>query len=94
MQKNILMAIGALALLVQIGCGGDSNNNNNDMIDTKHDMGPTECPKPSDTCVTLTSTSTHKDIINGCVAGDVVKEDITPFYPTQGYTNCKLPTAP
>jgi hypothetical protein len=35
-----------------------------------------------------------KDILNGCVGNDVTKEDITPFYPANGYANCRLPAAP
>jgi hypothetical protein len=105
MLKKIAMAVAALALAFTVGCGDDNNNNSNQLPDLSRppgadmaggggdtDMASGECAKPSDTCVQ--SPTMGKDILNGCVGNDVTKEDITPFYPANGYANCRLPAAP
>lgn len=105
MLKKIAMAASALALAFTVGCGDDGGNNNNQLPDLSRpastdmagmpgnpDMTPGECAKPSDSCVM--NPTTGKDILNGCTGNDVTKEDITPYFPANGYANCMLPAAP
>lgn len=102
MLRSIRYGLLALSLFSLAACGGDDGTeqtlpdlaSNKDLSTAQNDGGtggdmPAGCPQPSDTCVM--NPTTHEGIINACVAGDVVKVDITPFYPAQGYVNCALP---
>jgi len=105
MTFSIIRGLSVAVVILVAACGGDSgteqtlpdlahNNTGSDLSSNidggTPDLVSTGCAQPSDTCVM--NPTTHEQLINGCVAGDVVKVDITPFYPTQGYTNCALPT--
>lgn len=101
MMRSIRFCLLAVSLF-SAACGGDDTPEQTlpDLASTKDLAGntndlsgagdmPVTCPQPSDTCVM--NPTTHEGIINACVTGDVVKIDITPFYPAQGYDNCVLP---
>jgi hypothetical protein len=89
MRHFIVVICIALSASLLIACGDDSGTGPADLSRVTGDMAVGGCPQPSDTCVM--NPTTHTDIINGCVAGDVVKVDITPYYPASGYEGCALP---
>ena len=101
-MKTIHFAVLALFVSVAGGCGDNTSNPGPPDLATPiigHDLATsgdmamnTACPQPSDTCVA--SPTNNVEILNSCPPSGTNKVDVTPFYPTMGYANCMLPTAP